>query len=111
MMAESLGVLPETAFREALAAPYGKAIQIIQKYDPLWGACKKYPGRDLKRYNVYCRQRKTVEQYCNVEVEAYCDAHVQEIVRRMPDKEFDWIDDDEDTEDFDITSIDEVTTQ
>lgn len=108
MHAASLGCLPEIEFQKAMAAPFGGAMKIIQRFDPLWGIGQKYPGRDAVKFEVQCTQKRIVEEVAFVKVEAYSQAHAEEIVRKMDHGRFDWDEDDEETDDFEIINVHKV---
>jgi hypothetical protein len=105
---QSFGVVPEKAFREAESAPYGKATQILRQYDPLFGLVKD--GQQVRRFSIECKQRKTVDEYCTVQVEALDEKQARDFVRSLPDEQFRWQEDygSEDEDDFEITKVREI---
>ena len=69
-MDPSTGPIPRSVFEEIVAAPHGKARDMIRKYDPLWG---RVEGESIK-WRVEFRRRAYETGYATVEATSKEDA-------------------------------------
>lgn len=82
----SYGPVPKEMIAEALAAPSGKATQILRKYDPLFGRGVHNP----KKFSITVTRKAIRKDEAIVEIEAADEKQAEEILDAMDWDDFNW---------------------
>lgn len=89
---KSTGPIPRDVFAEIVAAPHGKARDMIRKYDPLWG---RVEGEPVKWRAHFTRRTREVGY---ATVEASSEKEAEKIAALLDTSTIDWQPDDSDEE-------------
>lgn len=73
MSANPFGPMSPTEFQEAVDAPFGGAVAILRKYDPMWGKFPSGEGEKI-RWKVRLHQQVTMMAIAYVEAESQAEA-------------------------------------
>ncbi len=92
MSDKSTGPIPRDVFAEIVAAPHGKARDMIRKYDPLWG---RVEGEPIKYRARFTRRAREVGY---ATVEASSEKEAETLANLLDTSTIDWQPDDFDEE-------------
>ena len=91
----SLGPMTRAELAEAIAAPAGKATEIIRKYDPQWG---RRPG---EKFDWVVKVRRSSRDEGTAIVKAASQEEADDLADELGDADIDWDHDDS----FEIDSV------
>jgi REP element-mobilizing transposase RayT len=92
------GVIPREKFQAIIGLPFGEAVKVIRKYDPLWG---RVTGEKI-RWKVRFRRQVWEEGYAIVE--AVTEKEAEKLADKITDAQISW-DVSDDIGDIEIESI------